>query len=437
MRLRQACLMAGAVALTTGLAACAADPEPIAEPTASEGPPVDGLTAWSLSGGSDIVLERSFESWNRDHPDQEFEVGWLENDDYKDEIRSAVESDNAPTLIYGWAGNDLVRYVADGDVVDLTDRVDPVLDRALPSVADNGTVDGRTYAVPVNQTQPVVLYHNVDVLKRAGVEPPETFDDLLDAIPQLQDAGVRPIALAGGSQWPELMYLQYLTDRIGGPEVFQRVVAGEPDAWSDPAFVEALRKIRQLVDAGAFGDDFTEVTADSSGDVGMLVTGSVGFLLQGAWIYPDIVGASPEIAADGGIGFGPFPTVDGGVGDPENVVGNPANFWSVSASASPAEQQAAIDFLNAEIYSERAVDTFLTVRTVPPVQNIDERLDTGDSAEYLQAVYEMVESAPHFQLSWDQALPPEPAGALLDNLHQVFTGELDPEGFVEAMNDTL
>ncbi|MFI2102840.1 extracellular solute-binding protein [Isoptericola sp. NPDC019693] len=437
MRRRQVRLTVGVLALSTVVAACSSTAVPADQPARSSGPPVEGLTAWSLSGGSDIVLERSFESWNRDHPDRPFDVGWLENDVYKDEIRAAIDAGEAPTLIYGWAGSDLAGYVADGDVLDLTGRVQPVLDKALPAVAKNGTVDGSTYAVPANQTQPVLLYHHVDVLREAGVEPPETFDDLLDAVRVLREAGVRPIALAGGSRWPELMYLQYLTDRIGGPEVFQRVVAGEPDAWSDPAVVEALHKIRALVDAGAFGDDFTEVTADSSGDVGMLASGSAAFLLQGAWIYPDIVTTMPELVADGGIGFGSFPTVDGGVGDPENVVGNPANFWSVSAAASPADQQAAIDFLNSEVYSERSVDTFLTVRTVPPVRGIDGRLASGDSAEYLRAVYEMVDSAPHFQLSWDQAIPPDQAAALLDHLHQVFTGELEPEGFVAAMNDTL
>lgn len=437
MRLRQVCLTVGVLALSTAVAACGSSTVPAAEPDTSSGPPVQGLTAWSLSGGSDIVLERSFESWNDEHPDRPFEVGWLENDVYKDEIRTAIDAGTAPTLVYGWAGSDLAGYVADGDVLDLTGRVDPALDKALPSVAKNGTVDGRTYAVPANQTQPVLLYHNADVLTQAGIEPPETFDDLLDAVPVLRKAGVRPVALAGGSRWPELMYLQYLTDRIGGPKVFQRVVAGEPGAWSDPAVLEALRKIRALVDAGAFGDDFTEVTADSSGDVGMLVSGSTAFLLQGAWIYPDLVTSMPELVAAGGIGFGAFPTVDGGVGDPDNVVGNPANFWSVSAAASPADQQAAIDFLNAETYSDRAVDTFLTVRTVPPVRGIDERLTDGDSAEYLRAVYEMVDSAPHFQLSWDQAVPSDQAAALLDHLHQVFTGGLDPEGFVDAMNDTL
>ena len=57
-----------------------------------------------------------------------------------------------------------------------------------------------------------------------------------------------------------------------------------------------------------------------------------------------------------------------------------------------------------------------TVRTVPPVRGIDERLEQSDSAEYLEAVHEMVASAPHFQLSWDQALPADdPAWTTAEN----------------------
>jgi hypothetical protein len=33
------------------------------------------------------------------------------------------------------------------------------------------------------------------------------------------------------------MYLEYLTDRIGGPGVFQAIELGKPNAWSNPAVV--------------------------------------------------------------------------------------------------------------------------------------------------------------------------------------------------------
>ncbi|WP_407320372.1 extracellular solute-binding protein [Isoptericola halotolerans] len=434
MRRRYAEVLAGVTGARLLLAACAdgADQGP-----ATSDQPAAAATAWALSGGSDVVLEGAFDQWNREHPGEEITVSWLENDAYKARIGEALDAGDPPTLILGWAGSDLDRLVADDAVVDLTDAVEPVLDRVLPAVAANGEVDGRTYAVPNNQTQPVVLYHNAEVLEAAGVEPPETYDDLLAAVPVLEEAGVLPIALAGGSRWPELMYLQYLTDRIGGPEVFQRVVDGEPGAWSDPAILEALRLIRELVDAGAFGEYFTETVADGSGDVSLVATGNAAFVLQGAWVYPDFLESDPALVARDGLGFAPFPVVDGGTGDPDNVVGNPANVWSVSAAASPEAQQVAIDFLVEQTYAEREVERFLVVRTVPPVRKLDRRLDGLESEDYLRFVHDMVASAPHFQLSWDQALPADQSGPLLDNLHRVFTGELTARGFADAMDETL
>ncbi|GAA1993677.1 extracellular solute-binding protein [Isoptericola halotolerans] len=429
-------ILAGAAGSSLLLAACAQE-DPQAGTRADPAVDTHAATAWALSGGSDVVLDGAFETWNGDHPDDTIEVSWLENDAYKTRIGEALETGEPPTLILGWAGADLDRLVAEDAVVDLSDAVGPVLDRVLPAVAANGEVDGRTYAVPNNQTQPVVLYYNAQVLERVGLEPPETFDDLLAAVDVLQDDGVLPIALAGGSRWPELMYIQYLTDRVGGPEVFQRVVDGEPGAWSDPAILEALRMIRQLVDAGAFGDHFTGTLADGSGDVSLVASGQAAFVLQGAWVYPDFLTEAPALIANDGLGFARFPDVEGGAGDADNVVGNPANFWSVSSAASPEAQQVAIDFLVEQTYAEREVDRFLIVRTVPPVRDLERQIKRLENADYLRFVYDMVESAPHFQLSWDQALPPEQAGPLLDNLHLVFTGELSARGFADAMNDTL
>ena len=49
----------------------------------------------------------------------------------------------------------------------------------------------------------------------------------------------------------------------------------------------------------------------------------------------------------------------------------------------------------------------------------------------------MVLDAPHFQLSWDQALPAAQSQALLDNLSQLFLGQIDPQQFSDAMDATL
>ncbi|GAA1980254.1 extracellular solute-binding protein [Isoptericola halotolerans] len=418
-----------AVAVAGLLAACGEGTQP--------GQASAGTTAWALTGGSEEMFRAQFDAWNTENPDQEIAVDWFANDAYKEKIRTSVGSGNAPTLIYSWAGGTLADYVANDSVVDLTDDTRELTERLIPSVAANGQVDGKTYAVPNTQSQPVVLYYNQEVLDAAGVEVPTTYDELLTTAGTLKDQGVIPIALAGQSVWPELMWIQYLTDRIGGPEVFQAVLDGEEGAWSDPAVIEATTKIQELVDAGAFGDSFGSVNADQNADTALVHTGKAAFILQGSWVYPNFLNDAPELVESGGLGYTTFPAVDGGAGDPANVVGNPSNFWSVSASASAEDQATAKSFVASEVLNDDAVDELLAIGTVPPISGLEDKIEQQDDADYLSFVYGMVRDAPHFQLSWDQALPAAQSQALLDNLSQLFLGQIDPQQFSDAMNATL
>jgi raffinose/stachyose/melibiose transport system substrate-binding protein len=418
-----------AVISAAALAACGSEP--------GGGERDGGATAWALTGGSEAPFRASFDAWNEGHPDRQFSVEWYANDAYKEKIRTAVGSGNAPTLVFSWAGGTLADYAEGGRVTDLTADTSDVMDRVLPSVAESGVIDGRTYAVPNNQSQPVILYYNEQLLADAGVEPPTTWQELLDAVDALRDTGVTPLGLAGQSVWPELMYIQYLTDRIGGPEVFQRVLDGEPGAWSDPAILEATTRIRELVDAGAFGDGFASVTADGGADVALVHTGTAAMLLQGSWVYPTFVQDAPDFVADGDLGYTTFPLVEGGAGDPSNIVGNPSNFWSVSADAPAQSQETATDYLNEELFNDEHIDALLDNGTVPPVAGLEDRIAEHDDADYLGFVYGMVRDADHFQLSWDQALPPAQAQELLTNLSELFLGEITPEDFSSAMDATL
>lgn len=45
--------------------------------------------------------------------------------------------------------------------------------------------------------------------------------------------------------------------------MFNAVAANKPVAWSDPAILDANRKIQQLVDAGGFVKGFNSISTDS------------------------------------------------------------------------------------------------------------------------------------------------------------------------------
>ncbi len=81
------------------------------------------------------------------------------------------------------------------------------------------------------------------------------------------------------------------------------------------------------------------MNADQAGDTALLQTGQAAFLLQGTWVQPGFLKSAPEFAASGDLGYTTFPAVEGGVGDPANIVGNPSNFWSISADARPRRRR--------------------------------------------------------------------------------------------------
>ncbi|WAL68206.1 extracellular solute-binding protein [Amycolatopsis cynarae] len=421
---RTALLAAGLAALLSFTTACG-----------SSGPAGPGgkATAWALTGGDEQVFRTSFGTAGIDGQ-------FFGNDAYKQKIRSAVGAGQAPTLVFSWGNGGMLKsWVDAGKIMDLTPEVqkDPALtSRYLPSVAATGVIDGKTYAVPNNSMQPVFLFYNKDLFARIGAQPPSTWDELMALVPRFNQAGIAPFSLGGQSKWPQLMWEEYLVDRIGGPEVFNAIAANKPGAWSDPAVVRANTMIQQLVDAGGFVKGFDSISTDSNADTALLYTGKAAMYLMGSWAFPTIKQADPEFAS-GKLGWTSFPSVSGGKGAAADIVGNPANFWSVSAQASDAQKQAAVKYLREGVMNDTYVDSLLAGGSVPPVNGIEAKLAKAEDPQYLSYVYGLARNAPNFQLSWDQALSPGQADALLTNLDQLFGKQITPEQFSTAMNATI
>lgn len=425
VRRAQACLAAAGL---LGLTACG-----------SAGPGAQGadgsLELWTLQNeGINGVQQAAVDAWNASN-DPDIELTTYVNDPYKAKLQTAIGSPNAPDLFYNWGGGNLAQYVDADQVADLTAALEAqpeVRDAFLPSVLEVGTIDGKVYGIPMQGVQPVSFFYNADVLEQAGIaEFPQTWDELLAAVDALKAAGVTPIALAGSQAWTELMYLEYLVDRIGGPEVFQRIVDGESGAWQDPAVIQALEMVRELVDRGAFGSNYAAVNYDNNGSQALLASGKAGMELMGSWEVTSLNDSFPDFVSSGSLGWADFPTLDGGAGDPDNIVGNPSNFYSVSSRS--ADVEAATDFLLEAMVSEDYVQGMIDVGQVPAIEGLEEEVQVGQFADFNTYSYNQVQEAPAFTQSWDQALPADISQAMLTNLQQVFNGQMTPQQFGEAM----
>ena len=390
---------------------------------------------WAVQSGQSKTFEEAVARWNKNHPNQPIDLQQFANDPYKDKIRIALGAKQGPALMYSWGGGVLHSYVDAGYVDPITDPA--INDRYLDAVRANVTFDGKTYAAAANNMAPAVLLYNKALFQKAGIAVPATWDDLLKAIDVLKAQGVIPIALAGQSKWPELPYLAYLMDRIGGPEVFDAISANKPDAWSNPAVIDALTRIQTLVKAGAFGTSFSSIAYETGAADALLYTGRAAMMLQLSGSYTNIKNTNPAFVAAGTLGYAPFPTVAGGKGDPSDITGNPSNYWAVTSATPPENKAVALSFLKEEVMNDQYVTAILQRSGVPGVKSAAAKIKELGNDGFLNFVLDLAVKAKHFQLSIDEALSPAQGAALRTNLDQVFLQQITPQEFARLMNGTL
>jgi raffinose/stachyose/melibiose transport system substrate-binding protein len=362
---------------------------------------------------------------------------------YPDKLAVAMSGGNPPQIYAGFGGGTLKAQVEAGKVYALDQALPQYpnwFDRFFPGVMTNAIVGGKTYAIPMNGLQPVLLFYNKPLFAKYGLQPPQTWADLMTLVSTFKSNGIIPIAVAGvrPDAWTELMWLEYLVDRNGGPTPFNNAVAGTSKAWSDPAFLTAAQQIKQLVDAGAFGKNFSSVSYANGQSDALVYSNKAAMQLQGTWDYDIVKGAAPAFISSGSYGYTLFPSVPNGTGDPKDLAGNPANFYSISTNTTPQQLAAALAYLHDEVSSDQYAQDFIKIGYVPAVQGVGTNLKSQSSEPDLATfVYQASQAAPSFTLSWDQALSPKVADSLLNNLNDLFNGQITPQQFVDKMNATL
>jgi raffinose/stachyose/melibiose transport system substrate-binding protein len=435
---------AGTPLAAAGLAACG-----------SSGPTASGSSSGSASGAAasgsasywflngppgEPVRTATVDRFNKANPSTPIKITTFQNDAFKTKIKTALGAGQGPTLIWGWGGGGLKSYVEAGQVEDLTSWFGEnakVKDRLFASSFGAATVNDKIYAMPCETVQPIVLYYNKKVFEKVGVQPPQSWGDIMALVPKFNAKGIAPFSLGGQSRWTNMMWLEFLFDRIAGPEVFQAVFDGQKDAWSNPGAIQALTKMQELIKANGFIKGFSSITADSNADQALLYTGKAAMMLHGAWSYGIQQSEGGDFVKSGGLGYMNFPPVEGGKGDPSDTVGNPGQYLSISAKASAADKETAKKFFATAVLDDQEIKDWIGTGGVPIVNGSDSLLASSKDADHLQFIYGVASKAKTFAQSWDQALSPTAAEALLDNIAKLFQLSITPQQYATNMNAVI
>jgi raffinose/stachyose/melibiose transport system substrate-binding protein len=398
-------------------------------------------TYWFLSGQpQQAIREGAVDRFNKANPNGTIKFSEFQNDAYKTKIQTAIGAGQNPTIIWGWGGGGLRSYVQNNVVVDLTSffkQHADVKNRLFPSSFGAATIDGKLYAMPCETVQPILLFWNKQVFDSAGLQPPQSWGDLMDLVGKFNAKGIAPISLAGQSLWTNMMWLEFLFDRIGGPDVFGAVFNGEKNAWSNPLAIKALTECQKLIKANGFIKGFASIVADQNADQALLYTGKTAMMLHGSWTYASMKTDGGDFVTGGHLGWMNFPPVEGGKGDPSDTVGNPGQYLSISSNASDAQKAIAMKFFQTGVLDPTEVKGWIDTGGVPIVKSAAAQLTSSDDADYLKFVYDVSSKAKVFAQSWDQALTPATAQTLLDTIGKLFALAITPQQYADTMNGTI
>lgn len=197
---------------------------------------------------------------------------------YQQVVRMSAQTDSTTDLIKWWNGYRLQDIVRGDILTDLT----PAWEQAesegwvTPSLRDSFSLEGKAYGVPLYKSY-FAMFYSKKAFAKHGVEPPKTFDDLLDIARTFRDAGMVPISAGGASSWESLIWFQQLVAGLD-PDFYQAVCSNRA-RFTDPTAQDAM-----ALWASMYEDKlFSAPDVESTGNPGLLQSGDLGMTLGATW----------------------------------------------------------------------------------------------------------------------------------------------------------
>ena len=127
--------------------------------------------------------------------------------------------------------------------------------------AYRGTVstENGTYGAPIGNAMGGGILYNIDVFEAAGVEVPQTWDELLDVVGRSRTPASTRCSQSYGDTWTSqlIMLADFYNVLAEDPEFAEKITANET-TWADaPARSSSFQKLQDLADAGAFNADYS------------------------------------------------------------------------------------------------------------------------------------------------------------------------------------
>ncbi len=390
---------------------------------------------WHISTGDPGLsyFQGLADAYTAEHPNVTFDITVLENEAFKAKLVTVMQAGDPPDLFQSWGGGKLWAFADAGLLRNIAPEMTANDNEWKDSFSAAAALElygqnDEYYGAPLSWGA-VGMFYNKALFTEAGLDPekpPTTWTEFLDTVQKLKDAGITPIAIGEKDKWPGHFWYGYLATREGGQDAFLKAYNRE-GSFTDAPFVKAFADLKQLVDMDAFQEGFL---AAAYGDAETVMgNGEAAMELMGQWspsVQKSNSASGEGIGED--LGFFPFPMIEGGAGNANDVFGGGDGF-SLGKNA----PDAAVDFLKYLTSVENQVAGADLGVTVPTTVKGTEA--TYEADPIMSTIVEARNGAPYFQLYYDQFLSAPLAASILDAAEAVFADAATPEEAAQMIED--
>ncbi|WP_027629575.1 extracellular solute-binding protein [Ruminiclostridium cellobioparum] len=346
-----------------------------------------------------------------------------ENEAYKTKIKAMAAANELPDLFSTWGGGFSKPFIDSNSVLAIDDYITAETKGKLVNGAFNNlTYNDKIYGMPFFLAAGA-LFVNTELFDKNNVKLPATYDELLTAIKAFKAKGITPMAVSGKDKWTIAMYFDVMALRAAGPEKIVKTLTKE-GSFKDPEFLNAAKRFKELVDAGAFSKGAAGISNDEA-EV-PFYDGKIPMMFKGSWAAGKADAKDSKVA--GKIGVISFPAIPDGKGNAKQFTGGAVDAVMVSANTKNKDEAVKFQMYFAENFSK---ESYLAGAAMPAWKAED--VDKSKLPATLVKVVDLTKDAEGFTIWWDTLLAGKDTETYLNALQELFMGAKTPEQFVDSL----
>ncbi len=383
------------------------------------------------------LMWQAVERFRETHPEVQVEPASGGGGGYQELMIRVMEGHPPDIMSFATAETGLTyAYVEQGHVLDITEHLQRPswdtpgktwLETIDPLYRGPLTYKGRYYAIPQNVIS-LQVYCNAELYQRAGADlNPQTWEQFIDNCERLKRAGIVPIT-QDGIHWYTSWWFDHLAQRILGADKVRQAFR-DPQRrtpWTEPGFLQAARMIEQMLDRGYFAEGFAGLNHIESEL--LFWQGRAATVFVGSWFTS---GRTAVIGKDFPLYAFRFPAVQGGRGNPHDLIGT-VNTQSIPALSRQPERAAEfLRLVNSRWFQEQMVQQaqMISPLTGMPLPGIQQGLDQilAETKQFYSFSFGLEGAHPflyrQYWNEWNQFMVARELSApqLVENLENIFT----------------